>query len=238
MEYSMALIKVPTLPPQAQPVTENRGDGMLAILHSVYWLYLSAAQVAQTALAVAVDVIQRDIPNFVRGALTLLTVNQIPKVTAAGTLGDSALSDDGTLVGVAARYVRVDNNQSYASKDSAGADRGVLFLDATNPDVLHIRNNQRAAGGPIAFDTGAAAANTASIDGGGNYDTVAGVYQVAGTQVVGPRGAAITATAASGSAAGIAYLQATAATWVTVMNTNKTRIDELEARLQAHGLIT
>jgi hypothetical protein len=75
----------------------------------------------------------------------------------------------------------------------------------------------------------------------GDINAVTGVYKVAGTQVVGARGAALTATAAAGNAAGFGYVQADAATWVTLMNNLRTRVLELEARVGSatgHGLIT
>lgn len=64
-----------------------------------------------------------------------------------------------------------------------------------------------------------------------------GVYRVGGTQVVGARGAALTASGAAVAAAPAAYNQAYEQTLATAINNLITRVNELQARLQAHGLI-
>jgi hypothetical protein len=47
--------------------------------------------------------------------------------------------------------------------DSAGTARTIVYLDNANPDVLHIRNNQRAAGGTIQLEAGAGGAASLAL---------------------------------------------------------------------------
>jgi hypothetical protein len=77
---------------------------------------------------------------------------------------------------------------------------------------------------------------TEAVDVTGNVNA-SGVYKVGGTQVVSTRGAALTATGAALAGAPVAYSQAYTTLTTQLANNLKTRVDELEARLQAHGLI-
>lgn len=61
------------------------------------------------------------------------------------------------------------NNSSYGGIDSAGTNRGLLYMDNSNPDKVHIRNNQRGAGGAIVFESKAGAVESARFDVNGNF---------------------------------------------------------------------
>lgn len=231
--------------------------------------------------------------DTVRGGGSLTDVNRLTKVSAAGTLGESAVTDDGTAVTVASRRLGVNittpvldqgGGRGYlmvkgptnvgvveTSQGSADADAsqvGAWQISDTNCTTANKRIGQIRVltmgatatdrGGSITFATkadGGALTDRERLDNAGNHGfggnlspaypvdvtgdvRISGVYRVGANQVVGARGAGLTASAGAGNAAGIGYLQADAATWVTLMNNLRTRVLELESRLQAHGLIT
>jgi hypothetical protein len=70
--------------------------------------------------------------DYVRGGLTLTAVNTLPKITATGILGLSAVSDDGTNVILAARGLELDNAKGIAWKDTAGTYHVNATLSAIN----------------------------------------------------------------------------------------------------------
>ncbi len=229
----MALIKVPIIPPQAQPILEDRGNSPL--MSRVFWTFLSTAQSALQMIAGAVDVIER---TFVRGSTALLNVGAIPKVSPAGSLAESALTDDLASIVVAGRHIILTNAKIIKQYAADGVTLRNLLTHFSD-DIVYLDNPD---GGielrPVTEGVSVNKAPTANgVDSLDDINTD-GVYKVGNVQVVSARGAGITASAGAGNAAGIAYLQADAATWVTLMNNLRTRVSELEARLQAHGLIS
>lgn len=146
----------PITPLQSVPPTEQPG-----LFQRPWFLYF-------TAISRRLGVLR----DAVMGWDALTHQGRIPKVAEAGTLEESAITDDGATISAA------------------------LPVNTT------------------------------------------GVYKVAGTQVVGARGAALTASGIALAAAPGAYNPAFEATVVTICNNLKTRVDELEARLRAHGLIS
>lgn len=61
------------------------------------------------------------------------------------------------------------NNFGYANFDSAGGARTVIYMDNSNPDKVHLRNNQRGAGGAITFESKAGGVESARFDVNGNF---------------------------------------------------------------------
>jgi hypothetical protein len=213
--------------------------------------------------------------DTVKGGGTLTTVSAIPKVTATGILGPSAITDDGSEVLILSRQMRqsrvsapaltieltatpADAN-SIAGVTASAADgtvtnsaggtinfranglwtianhgtdiqfRGISNGSTTLTEWARFRDGNLGLGG----NTTPAEAMDATGDA-----NVSGVYKVAGTQVVSTRGAALTATGAALAGAPVAYSQAYTTLTTQLANNLKTRVDELEARLQAHGLIS
>lgn len=165
--------------------------------------------------------------DAVLGFANLVHVNRIPKITAAGTLGESSLTDDGTNVS-GTEPLHLDtgaapqDSQQVIKANGAGA-LAFLAFDADN--VKFMFDCEWVAGQFIARDasacvllkngaklnvfgdTGLTPGNPftptlqATIDlATGDVNTVTGVYRVAGTQVVGPRLAAVTAPTGGGTA--------------------------------------
>ncbi len=222
--------------------------------------------------------------DTVRGGTNLTHVGRVTKVSAAGTLTESSLTDDGAKVS-GTEPLNLDTGATPAATQvllNANGD-GVLSLLCYAVDNQQIGFDMYRAGGNdksslTATSVARIIKNAAKLllhgnspvtpnanvstnlyitldlatgflglggktnpayagDATGDHN-VSGVYRVAGTQVVTTKQGTLPATAPNGTAAGIGYLQATAATWVTLMNQNKARLDQLEAYLQAHGLIT
>ncbi|MEN6604375.1 MAG: hypothetical protein ABFD86_18345, partial [Bryobacteraceae bacterium] len=122
----------------------------------------------------AVTLTQSD-EDAVLGRNNLTNAGAIPKVSEAGTVDESAVTDNGaSLILVTGRGIVIDNNYGFDSKDSAGTARALLTLDGANPDVLHLRNNQRGVGGAISFDTQAGGAAGATLDSAGNLNVIGG----------------------------------------------------------------
>jgi len=227
----------------------------------------------------------------VRGKAALTTVNQIPKVVAAGELGESSINDDGTRVRINANVgiwtgtVPIGHTlagRAYLTVEGP-AEAGVVELSANTADgirttgilqwtdknvtaadkrhalILGVTSGTTAndRGGALLFYTradGGAIAERMRIEQDGSIGigattpgwpldvagdvNASGVYRVGGTQVVGPRGAGLTASGASvGATAPATYNPAFETSLATLGNNLKTRLDELELRLKAHGLI-
>jgi hypothetical protein len=195
--------------------------------------------------------------DTVRGGADLSTVGAIPKVSAAGALNESALLDDGTAIrlsrtisgtvqptfeidsGIAAkgRIGRVNNMARLDLSVNLSFDGTNFNLDDTTLAAKRI--TMTTAG--VFFQDAPAGAGPAAIANrfvviptGVSVD---GVYSVAGTQVVGPRGAALTASGLAVAAPPAAYNPAYETTVGNLANNLKVRLDELELRLKAHGLI-
>jgi hypothetical protein len=88
--------------------------GTVAIYMTVSSAALAHATSHGTGQADAITVAQSqvtdltvDLAGKVEGAAALATANAIPKITAAGTLGESAISDDGSTVTVTGRNVAI-----------------------------------------------------------------------------------------------------------------------------------
>jgi len=64
--------------------------------------------------------------------------------------------------------VILQNNGAFKTYDSAGGNKGILRLDNANPDVLHLRNDQRGVGGSISFDSLAGGLASMTILNSGN----------------------------------------------------------------------
>lgn len=183
------------------------------------------------------------ITDVVLGAASLTNAGAIPKVASTGTLSESALKDDGTVLTLLARLLDANKTiRSTGFQDPvAGSGIEVKYDTGVGVGLIVVYNRTGAAWLPLALygstisflPQGGTTTNVGTLD-----LTGGGVLKVAGTQVVGPRGAALTATIAAATAAGAAYNQAVAQTCVDLANRNKTRLDELEARLVAHGSIS
>jgi hypothetical protein len=57
---------------------------------------------------------------------------------------------------------------SYGTQDSAGGYRSLIFMDNSNPDIVHVRNNQRGAGGTVSLDSRTGGAPSVTILSNGN----------------------------------------------------------------------
>lgn len=64
--------------------------------------------------------------------------------------------------------IAIPNNSSYAGFDSAGSPRSYIWMDNSNPDVVHIRNNQRGVGGTISFESQPGGASSLTVLSNGN----------------------------------------------------------------------
>jgi len=106
--------------------------------------------------------------------------------------------------------------------------RGQAALSAVNQIPKVVAPGEL--GGSSISDDGATVEVSADVD-------VSGVYRVGGTQVVGARAAGLTASGLAVAAPPAAYNPAYETTVQTLVNNLKTRVDELELRLKAHGLI-
>lgn len=182
--------------------------------------------------------------DAVLGAASLTHVGAIPKVSAAGTLAESAITDTGTAVDIAARSLGLDNGGNFAFqiKDTGGTYRSLIGLNtttwgATTGNIFWIRNPIAASDIYLA-PTGNVVVKSGNLGPGGNLSTVypidttgdtntSGVYRVGGTQVVTSRQAAITspsiATSNTASTAGATYT----ATEQGMLNQFKTSIGQL-----------
>lgn len=104
------------------------------------------------------------------GTITTLTLLKLNKAAVGGTIsGGFAINDTSGLNSVLSAslvvggpaagaiggggIIYVPNNVGqYSTFDSAGTGRLLIYMDNANPDVVHIRNNQRNAGGTISFE--------------------------------------------------------------------------------------
>jgi hypothetical protein len=96
----MGTANLPQLPPQSVPPLDERGGdtSLPPLLSRVWWLFFNS------------------LVNSVGAFIAKLTTpGAIPKVTAAGVLGESAISDDGTTVKVASRVLKVSETISGAA---------------------------------------------------------------------------------------------------------------------------
>jgi hypothetical protein len=75
---------------------------------------------------------------------------------------------DKLVVSGASRVINNSGGGVFGTYDSTGVARGLLWMDNATPDVVHIRNNQRASGGTISFETTSTGASTMVILAGGN----------------------------------------------------------------------
>jgi hypothetical protein len=204
--------------------------------------------------------------DFVFGG-SKLTVGVIPRAASLKALEDSAISDDGVSVAVT-RPVLVDtgatpdDSQIQLSANGLGAVE-VLCYAADNVEILldclwsggallaaHTETARVVKTGGKLYIYGAVGqtvgnpvvdAIIASITLATGDVNTGGVYKVAGTQVVGARGAALTAAAAyGGGVAGATYTateQGLVNALISQVSNLKTRLDQLASRAQTHGLI-
>lgn len=202
----------------------------------------------------------------VRGVTILIHAGAIPKV-AAGTLTESSLTDDGSVVR-GTEPLAVDTgttpavSQLQLSANGLGAlqllsyaadNQEILFdciwdgsaLLAAHTETMRVvkTNSKLSVYGATGQTVGDPVTDVElfSIDlATGNSNTI-GVYKVNGTQVVGAPGLAITAASAyGGGVAGGTYnaaVQTLLNAAITQILNLKARLDDLESRLQAHGLI-
>jgi hypothetical protein len=200
--------------------------------------------------------------NAIRGAQGLLQENVVPKVGPnPGELVGSSISDDGELVevnglvdvrppvgsgfeGITIRHRGNGADEStltvlhkvdgYGWRARARDGDGGFTLDVQSASVWH------ADAITVDSSTGFVGIETLipgwALDVTGDINTSA-VYRVAGTQVVGARAAGLTASGLALAAPPAAYNPAYETTVQTLVNNLKTRVDELELRLKAHGLI-
>ena len=240
-------------PPIRTPL--NEGDRPTAAAKTVKEWYLHWKQTS--------DLVNDHEDAAVRGKAALTTVNQIPKVVAAGELGESAVSDDGTnvtirrtIAGAVQPTLVLDSGITALSRigrflniprtdisTNLSFDGSAVMLDDTSQGGSVIVVNP----GNIELYVAPAGPNPAvltlvvTVDANGVNVTgdcnVSGVYKVDGTQVVSNRGAALTASTLGVAAAPVAYSQAYENTLATAINNLTVRVGEIQARLQAHGLI-
>jgi hypothetical protein len=201
----------------------------------------------------------------ISGATGLTTVGAIPKVTAPGSLAESAMLDNGTIVTATNRDMKVIGAIPVYVASNAGGNQPGRFGKINDATALLSRNvsfdganwnldNIAAdadllltSGGQFLFFYLTAGANPRPPALTVTLDTVSGAvnvttsYKVAGVKVVGPQGAALTATGASVSGIAGATYTATEQTIlnnaVALANRLKVTVDQMQARLQSHGLI-
>lgn len=188
--------------PQNTPVLDDQG------------LFVRAWFLLWNGLIVAVNYLLS--LDFIFGGSTLTTLNIIPKVTALGTLGPSAVSDDATSIVITSRDVTLTNGKIIKQYNAALALRNLLthftddivYLD--NPDgIIHLRPT-----GKTLTD--------------GDMD-VAGVYMVAAVQVVGPRLSAITAPSITTSTVTQTANATYAANEQAMLNSLKSSVNQLNS---------
>ncbi len=93
----MALLKIPDVPVQSQPLTEERGEPLLpVILHHAYWLFLHAFQSVMQLMASAINTLQADVVTL-QDAVSLERKAQADLAALAATL---TAADAGLLVEV------------------------------------------------------------------------------------------------------------------------------------------
>lgn len=112
----------------------------------------------------------------VRGGAAMVNAGALTKVSAAGTIGESAVTDDGTSVILTTRDLLLDNGKRIRQKDTGGAYQNLLthFTD----DIVYLDN----ASGDIKIrpKAGSTLFSTENFDVTGNSN-VSGVYKKAGT---------------------------------------------------------
>jgi hypothetical protein len=198
----------PNIPPQSTPVMDDLSP---ALMSKPWWIGLKKAFDAIVYL-LGLD--------FVYGGSALTTVGAIPKVTAAATVGQSSLTDNGTRV-TGTEQISIDQGATPASSQFQGkanalgciellsysADNSKVLFDGewVNPNIIArdtsvgvlVKNGAKL---NIYGQTGAVVGSAATlvklatIDlATGDVDAVTGVYKVAGTQVVGAQLAAVSA---------------------------------------------
>lgn len=92
------MIKIPQIPPQPTPALDDRaGDPSLPSLVARTW-YLFFNAVVNSMSAMLTELLRIAALDFVFGGSKLTTIGSIPKITAAGVLGESSLADDGAFV--------------------------------------------------------------------------------------------------------------------------------------------
>jgi trimeric autotransporter adhesin len=90
-----------------------------------------------------------------------------------------------------ATAITIPNLGGYSTQDSAGGYRSLIFMDNSNPDIVHVRNNQRGAGGTVSLDSRTGGAPSVTILSNGNVGIgtttpaykldIAGSINIAGT---------------------------------------------------------
>jgi hypothetical protein len=85
-----------------------------------------------------------------------------------GTIAPAAPLSIGGTYGALLNAITTPNFGSYGTQDSAGGYRSLIFMDNTNPDVVHVRNNQRGVGGTISLESQPGAAPSVTLLSNGN----------------------------------------------------------------------
>lgn len=187
--------------------------------------------------------------DTVRGGASLTHDGRLLMVSAVdGVASESAVTDDGTSVLIGARDV-VLNNAKILKQYAADGVTLRNLLTHFSDDVVYLDNPDGSVS--IRPKAGSLLLVSTSVDITGN-ENVSGVYKVAGTQVVGAQGAAVTSPTGGGTVVAapsggatqdtqartaiVSIIAAIASTGNTVDPTARTAIDAIRARLTAHGL--
>jgi hypothetical protein len=91
-----------------------------------------------------------DSAGLVRGAASLTNVGAIPRVSAAGTLGESTITDSGTVVTVASTLI-VTEGQKIGFRWSAGSPGPYQYMTANGSTPLSFYNGYSSSSGAIAY---------------------------------------------------------------------------------------
>lgn len=235
--------------------------GVFSVLWYKFWD--SITTLGNYLLIQVTDLLGRD---YVYGGSNLSNVGRLLKVSAAKTVTESAVNDDGAHVTSTEPFAATGAIRAMSTTHVAPAAGKSVEIDYSSADDW---------GTIVAFDRDAVAHKTMRVNGSVVLALIAGVekarvhsngftgilnaapaypldvtgevrtdteYRVGANKVVGARGAALTgAGSAVGGTANFPYdvaTQTVITNLIALANNSRTRVAELEARLQAHGLIT
>lgn len=202
----------PTIPPKSSPPLDywdnQRLDGggspVIPLISTAWYLFFNSIVSAVATIQIGIVTIVTTLTDCVRGAKVLLTVGQIPKISEAGTLEESDIADDGTLVSIPSRHLSVGTATPWALaifQVNAGpghnlaVNGSVTLADGVTlnsfDDAAVVSKGMEFRASAFLFDQGSvgillvgAPAYPLDVSGDINTDSV---YRIGGTQVLGPQ---------------------------------------------------